>query len=156
MQGEASMDLQHQFESAHKEHQEILEFLDAWEGVFQLLESADSEERLRGLRQLQGMEPKIAEICEHCRREEEDPESPLFLFAESADRGRMKDEHFRLFRANYDFRTEMQFATVSSTAELAQQGQRLLAALRGHIVYEEGLLKRFESMQLHMAEAVAE
>jgi hypothetical protein len=147
------MDLQYQFESAHKEHQEILEFLDVLDGVILLLASDDSEERLDGLRKLQRMESKIAEICEHCRREEEDPESPLFLFAESADRGRMKDEHFRLFRANYDFRTEMQFATVSSTTELALQGQRLLDALRRHIVYEEGLLKRFEINQLHPAVA---
>ena len=149
------MDLQHQFKSAHKEHEEILKFLDAWEAVIQLLGHEDSEERLRGLKQLQGMEPKIAEICEHCRREEDDPESPLFLLAEAADRGRMKDEHFRLFRANYDIRTEMQFATVSSAAELVLQGQRLLAALRGHIVYEEGLLKRFENDQLHLVAAVA-
>ena len=83
------MDLQHQFESAHKEHEEILEFLEIWEGVLKLLGSEDSKVRLQGLRQLQKMEPQIAEICEHCRREEEVQDSPLFLFAERADRGRM-------------------------------------------------------------------
>ena len=149
------MSLFEQFEHAHAEHAEILEFLKVWEDSLNLLTSNDSETRHQSLRFLQNLEPKIADICEHCRREEDDPESPLFRFAESADRGRMKDEHFRLFRANYDFRTEMQFATVSSTAELAQQGQRLLAALRGHILYEEGLLKRFEQEQLAVPELAA-
>lgn len=146
------MTLQHQFECAHVEHTEILEFLKVWEDVLNLLDSQDSDTRHRGLRLLQSLEGKIVEICSHCRQEEEDPESPLFKFAESADRGRMKDEHFRLYRANYDFRTEMQFATVSNTAELVSQGQRLLASLRGHILYEEGLLKRFEKEQLHVPE----
>ena len=49
----------------------------------------------------------------------------------------------------------MQFATVSSTAELALQGERLLSALRRHIVYEEGLLKSFETKQLHLAAAAS-
>jgi len=150
------MNLRHQFECAHVEHAEILEFLKIWEDVLNLLASEDADARHRGLRLLQNLEPKIVSICEHCRQEEDDPESPLFRFAESADRGRMKDEHFRLFRANYDFRTEMQFATVSSTADLVLQGQRLLAALRGHIVYEEGLLKRFEREQLQVPELVAQ
>jgi len=149
------MNLFDQFEHAHAEHAEILEFLKVWEEPLNSLVSLDAETRRQSLRFLQKLEPKIADICEHCRREEDDPESPLFRFAESADRGRMKDEHFRLFRANYDFRTEMQFATVSSTAELAQQGQRLLAALRGHILYEEGLLKRFEREQLAVPELAA-
>jgi hypothetical protein len=150
------MDLQHQFENAHIEHEEILEFLDVWEDALKLLASDDADTRCHGLRQLQGMEQKIVEICEHCRREEDDPESPLFLFAEAADRGRMKDEHFRLCRANYEFRREMEFTTSSFTDDLVQQGQKLLTALRGHIAYEEGLLKRFEKEQLHVPELVAQ
>jgi hypothetical protein len=38
----------------------------------------------------------------------------------------------------------MEFTTSSNTTELVLQGQRLLTALRGHIAYEEGLLRRFE------------
>jgi hypothetical protein len=149
------MDLRQEFESAHAEHQEILEFLNVWEDALKLLADDDCDTRCAGLRQLQAMESKIVDICEHCRREEEDPASPLFLFAEDADRGRMKDEHFRLYRANYEFRREMEFTTSSSTNDLVTQGQKLLSALRGHIVYEEGLLKHFEREHLELSEAVA-
>jgi hypothetical protein len=149
------MDLRQEFENAHAEHDEILEFLNVWEDALKLLADDDCDTRCHGLRQLQAMESKIVDICEHCRREEEDPGSPLFLFAEEADRGRMKDEHFRLYRANYEFRREMEFTTTSNTNDLVVQGQKLLSALRGHIVYEEGLLKRFEKDHLQLSEAVA-
>ncbi|HYL83561.1 MAG TPA: hypothetical protein VE263_04950 [Candidatus Angelobacter sp.] len=148
------MDLQRAFESAHTEHAEILDFLNIWEDALNLLSSDDCDTRCDGLRQLQALEGKIADICEHCRKEEDDPESPLFRFAQAADRGRMKDEHFRLYRANYEFRHEMEFTTASSTAELVLQGQQLLTALRGHIAYEEGLLRRFEHEFQPLAEAM--
>ncbi len=150
------MDLHREFEAAHAEHADILEFLSTWEDALKLIGSDDCDTRCLGLRQLQGMEGKIVEICEHCRQEEEDPESPLFRFAESADRGRMKDEHFRLSRANYEFRREMEFTTASFTSDLVLQGQKLLSALRGHIAYEEGLLKRFEVEQVPLPETVAQ
>ncbi len=149
------MDLSHEFKAAHCEHEDILEFLSVWEDALKLIASNDCDTRCHGLRQLQGMESKIVAICEHCRREEEDPSSPLFLFAQAAERGRMKDEHFRLYRANYEFRREMEFTTASFTEDLVLQGQRLLSALRGHILYEEGLLKRFEQEHLRLSADVA-
>jgi len=150
------MDHQLAFASAHAEHAEILDFLYIWEGALNLLSSSDCDTRCSGLRQLQTLEGKIAEICDHCRREEDDPESPLFRFAETADRGRMKDEHFRLCLANYEFRKELEYTTSSSTDELLAQGRRLLTALRGHITYEEGLLRRFElQLQQPMVAAAA-
>lgn len=150
------MDLRHEFEAAHNEHEDILEFLTVWEDALKLIASDDCDTRLRGLRQLQGMEGKIVDICEHCRREEEDPDSPLFRFAAEEERSHMKEEHFRLYRANYEFRKEMEYTTASSTEELVLQGQTLLAALREHISYEESLLKRFEKVQLHLEEVVAQ
>lgn len=148
------MDLRHKFETAHAEHEDILEFLNHWEDALKLIAADDCDTRCHGLRQLQAMESKIVEICEHCRREEEEPESPLFLFAGAGDHDRLKDEHFRLYRANYEFRREMEFTTASFTNDLVLQGQRLLTALRDHIAYEEGLLKHFEAEKLHLPEAV--
>ncbi len=149
------MELHWAFEAIHTEHADILEFLNLWGDALNEMASDDCDTRWAGLRRLQAMEEKIAEVCEHCRQEEEDPESPLFRFAQAADRGRMKDEHFRLCRANYEFRREMEFTTSSFTGDLVLQGQRLLTALRGHIAYEEGLLRRFEHEQMDLAVAVA-
>jgi hypothetical protein len=151
---ETSMNLRHELEAAHNEHEDILEFLDVWGDALKEIASDDCDTRCRGLRRLQGMEGKIVEICEHCRREEEDSDSPLFRFAHEAERNHMKDEHFRLYRANYEFRREMAFTTASFTGDLILQGEKLLAALREHIAYEENLLKRIEAEQLSPAEAV--
>ena len=148
------MDLHQQFEAAHAEHAEILDFLNTWEDALKLIAEKDCDVRCHGLRQLQAMEGKIVEVCEHCRKEEEDPESPLLRFADGADRARIKDEHFRLIRANYEFRREMEFTTSSFTDDLVLQGQRLLKALREHIACEEELLQRFEVE--HLPEAVAQ
>jgi len=150
------MDLRQAFESAHTEHAEILEFLNTWEDALKLIADPDCDVRCHGLRQLQAMESKIVEVCDHCRQEEEDPDSPLLRFAEAADRARIKDEHFRLYRANYEFRREMEFTTSSFTDDLVLQGQRLLKALREHIACEEEMLRRFEIEQLHLPEAVAQ
>lgn len=149
------MDLHQEFETAHAEHAEILDFLKIWEDALNLIASDDFDARCLGLRQLQVMEGKIAGICEHCRQEEQDPVSPLFRFADAEDRSRLKDEHFRLYRANYEFRRELGFTTSSFTAELVLQGQKLLDALRGHIAYEGRLLKEFEFEQLERPEIVA-
>jgi hypothetical protein len=142
---EERMDLQRQFDIAHHEHQDILEFLNSCQDALMLLESDQSDVRHKGLSDLKQMREKIADICEHCKREEEDPDSPLFRFAQVADRGRMKDEHFRLYRANYEFRRELELTEPAYTGDLILLGQKLLSTLRGHILYEEGLLKRFES-----------
>ena len=149
------MDLQHEFDTAHREHHDILEFLDHWENALSFLDSSNLDLRSEGLHQLHHMEERIAGICDHCRREEEDPDSPLFRFAQEADRGRMKDEHFRLDRANYEFRRELEYTTSSYTDDLVILGQKLLTSLRGHITYEDGLLKRFEAEQLSHAASAA-
>ena len=149
------MDLHQAFEAAHAEHADILDFLNVWEDALKLIADEDCDTRRQGLRQLQTMEGKIVEIWEHCHKEENDPESPLFRFAEIADRERMKEEHFHLYRANYEFRREMEFTTSSATNDLVVQGKKLLAALREHIAYEEELLQRFETEHLHLVEAAA-
>lgn len=149
------MDLHQEFESAHAEHAEILDFLKIWEDVLKLVASDDFDARCLGLQELQAMEGHIAEICEHCRREEQDPESPLFRFAGAEDRSRLKDEHFRLHQANYEFRRELVFTTSTFSSELIPQGQKLLDALRGHIAYEERLLRGFELDHLRLPEVVA-
>jgi hypothetical protein len=148
------MNLHQQFEAAHAEHADILEFLTIWEEALALIASDDCDTRCTGLRQLQAMEGKIVEIWEHCHKEEVDPQEPLFRFAEPAERERLKDEHFQLYRDNYEFRREMEFTTSSSTEALVAKGQRLLAALRGHIAFEEELLRRFERDPQHLWEAV--
>jgi len=149
------MNLHQEFEAAHSEHADILDFLSIWEQALHLIASDDCDTRCDGLRQLQAMESKIVEIWEHCRKEEDDPHSPLFRFAQPADRERLKEEHFQLYRANYEFRREMEFTTSSFTGDLVLQGQRLLSALRDHIAYEEELLRRFEHDPSHLVEAVA-
>jgi len=136
------MDLHKEFEAAHEEHADILDFLNIWEGALNLIACDDCDTRCTGLRQLQAMEGKIVEIWEHCHKEENDPESPLFRFATPAERERMKEEHFRLYRAHYEFRREMEFTTSSFTDDLVIQGRRLLAALREHIAFEEELLHK--------------
>jgi hypothetical protein len=148
--------LEQEFEAAHAEHADILDFLNIWEQALHLIASDDCDTRCHGLRQLQAMEGRIVEVWEHCHKEEDDLESPLFRFAEPADRDRLKEEHFQLYRANYEFRREMEFTTSSSTGDLVLQGQKLLAALRDHIAYEEGLLRRFEHDHLQLAEAAVQ
>jgi hypothetical protein len=149
------MDLHQVFETAHTEHSDILDFLKIWEDALSLIASENFDERCLGLRRLHLMETNIASICNHCRQEELDPESPLFRFADAEDRSRLKDEHFRLYRANYEFRKEMELTTSSFTRELSLLGQKLLDALRDHIAYEERLLKDFEFEQSLLREAVA-
>jgi hypothetical protein len=141
------MDLHQEFETAHREHQDILEFLTVWEHALKLLESDNLDLRCEALHQLQKMEQRIAGICDHCRREEEDPDSPLFRFAQESDRDRLKDEHFHLHQANYQFRKEMEFTTTSDTSDLVFLGHELLSALRSHVAFEDGLLERFKAEQ---------
>jgi hypothetical protein len=148
------MDLHREFEAAHAEHVDILEFLNEWEGALRLIASDDCETRCHGLLELRAMEGKIVEVWEHCHKEEDNPDSPLFRFAQPADLQRLREEHFRLYRANYDFRREMEFTWSSVTGDLVLLGQRLLSALRDHIAYEEELLRRFEHDPPHLEEAV--
>jgi hypothetical protein len=150
------MDLHRVFQEAHAEHTDILEFLNIWEEALQLIGSDDCDTRCTGLRQLQAMEGKIVEIWEHCHKEEDEPDSPLFRFAAPPDRERLKDEHFELYRDNYEFRREMEFTTSSSTGDLVAKGQKLLTELRGHIAFEEELLRRLEHQQLEMSVAAAQ
>ena len=150
------MPLNRTFQEAHEEHADILEFLDIWEKALQLIASDDCDTRCVGLRQLQAMEGKIVEIWEHCHKEEDDPEEPLFRFASASDRERLKDEHFQLFRENYEFRREMGFTTSSFTRDLVFKGQQLLGALRAHIAFEEELLRRFEQEQGELAVTAAQ
>ena len=150
------MDLHQQFEAAHEEHADILEFLNVWEEALDLAASANSDIRCHGLRRLQSMESKIVEIWEHCHKEEDDVNEPLFRFASPVDRERLKDEHFQLYRGNYEFRREMEFTTASSTEELVNKGQKLLAELRAHIAFEEDLLRRLEHEQAEIAVAAAQ
>lgn len=150
------MDLHKALQEAHDEHADILEFLKIWEEALNLIASEDCDTRCTGLRHLQAMEGKIVEIWEHCHKEEDDPEEPLFQLASPADRERLKDEHFQLYRDNYEFRREMEYTTSSFTADLVMKGQRLLAELRAHIAYEEELLVRLEHEQLETATAAAQ
>ncbi|HET7207930.1 MAG TPA: hypothetical protein VFI95_15245 [Terriglobales bacterium] len=150
------MDLHRAFQEAHEEHADILEFLNIWEEALNLIASEDCDTRCTGLRQLQAMEGKIVEIWEHCHKEEDDPEEPLFQFASPSDRERLKDEHFQLYRDNYEFRREMEYTTSSFTRDLVLKGQRLLTELRAHIAYEEKLLVRLEHEQLETATAAAQ
>ena len=150
------MDLHKAFREAHEEHTDILEFLNIWEEALNLIASEDCDTRCTGLRQLQAMEGKIVEIWEHCHKEEAEPDSPLFHFASPPDRERLKEEHFQLYRDNYEFRREMEYTTSSNTGDLVLKGQQLLAELRVHIAYEEELLRRLEHAQLETATSAAQ
>lgn len=150
------MDLHRAFQEAHEEHADILDFLNIWEEALQLVASEDCDTRCTGLRHLQEMEGKIVEIWEHCHKEEDDAEEPLFRLASPPEVERLKDEHFQLYRDNYEFRREMEFTTSSSTADLVQKGQKLLGELREHIAFEEELLRRLEREQAQLAVAAAQ
>lgn len=150
------MDLHQEFEAAHAEHADILDFLNIWEEALNLIANDDCDIRCTGLRHLQAMESKIVEIWEHCHKEEDEPDSPLFRFASPPDRERLKDEHFQLYRDNYEFRREMEFTTSSFTGDLVLKGQKLLEELRAHIAFEEELLRRLEHEQSQMAVAAAQ
>jgi hypothetical protein len=150
------MDLHRALQEAHEEHADILDFLNIWEEALQLAASEDCDVRCTALRQLQAMEGKIVEIWEHCHKEEDDPEEPLFRLASPPDRERLKDEHFQLYRDNYEFRREMEFTTSSFTGDLVAKGQRLLEELRSHIAFEEELLRQLAQEQTQMAVAAAQ
>ena len=150
------MELHRAFQQAHQEHTDILEFLNIWEEALQLAASEDCERRCTALRQLHAMEGKIVEIWEHCRKEEDDPGEPLFRLASVPDRERLKDEHFQLYRDNYEFRREMEFTTSSFTGDLIQKGERLLESLRAHIAFEEELLGQLAQEQVQTAMAAAQ
>lgn len=72
------MDLPRAFQEAHREHADILEFLNIFEEVLQLAASDDCDARSTGLRQLQATEGKIVEIWEHCHKEEDAPNGAPF------------------------------------------------------------------------------
>jgi hypothetical protein len=138
------MNLHSELERFHKEHDEILRFLQVWEGALNLVARSEDSERCRGLTRLREMEEQVARIEDHCRAEEQSVESPYKLYLEDTELQRLEKEHELLARWSNDFHRELTFATVLRTDEMLRLGRQLLEQLRHHIAFEEGLLKKIE------------
>ncbi len=139
------MDLRYQLEFYRKEHDEILLFLKEWEDALNLAAGTGEAAPGQALQHLREMEPKLLEIRQHCREEEQNVESPSQIYLDDAALKRLRQEHETLEQLSDGYRGELKrLATPPPTDALVSMGRRLLAGLRRHIAYEEGLLKQIE------------
>ena len=139
------MDLRYQLEFYRKEHDEILRFLKEWEDALNLAAGPGEEAPCQALQHLREMEPKLLEIRQHCREEEQNVESPSQIYLDDTALKRLRQEHETLEELSDCYRSELKFVCAPPpTDDLVSIGRRLLAGLRRHIAYEEGLLKQIE------------
>ena len=139
------MEVHRQLEKVRDEHDEILQFLIAWEYALERAASDDWDVRCHALEQLREMDGEIAEISEHCRREEEGIESPFQLYLEPQSLEELRKEHRRLWRLTNDFRRELELVTAPRTADLVALGRDVIAEVRRHVAEEEALLAQIEA-----------
>ena len=139
------MDLRSRLDYLRNEHEEILRFLDDWEGTLKLAGHDLDEERLKSLSLLREAEQKLIAIQEHCHREERTAESPFPVYLDHTTMAQLAQEHERLRLLTNDFLRELTFATLLRTDDLVRLGSELLEQLRKHIAYETGLLKQIET-----------
>ena len=139
------MDLGSRLGYLQAEHEEILRFLDDWEGALKLARYELDAERLKGLCLLREAEAKLIAIQEHCHAEERAAESPFPIYLDHTTMAQLAQEHERLRLLTNDFLRELNFATLLRTDELVRLGTELLEQLRQHIAYETELLKHIET-----------
>ncbi|HEV2386820.1 MAG TPA: hypothetical protein VGS20_06140 [Candidatus Acidoferrales bacterium] len=132
-----------------KDHEEISQFLAAFEGALKLTASGEDEARLAGLAWLREMTEKSAHLRESCRHDAEMLGSSVFLVADDTERTLWSQSLLHLERASFEFRKQLGFATTLSIDPLVAQGWRLAASFRQHMGYEEALLKRIELVHPH-------
>jgi len=138
------MDLRSRLEYFHKEHDEILRFLNDWESALKMAASDRDDERRKGLAELRRFENELLSIEEHCHAEERTVDSPFEIYLDDVSLARLAQEHELLRQLSTDFLRELRFATVMRTTEVVGLGNALLEQLRRHIAHEALLLRQIE------------
>jgi len=134
------MELQTKIKRYRSEHDQTLRFLKQWEEALQAAARADQEFRNIGLARLCEMETQLTALVRHCEEEEQ----------EFDDRAieHLQDEHAQLQELTGSYKRLLRvLCTTPATRSLVELGQQLVAQLRRHIAYEEGLLKQIEDGQ---------
>jgi len=138
------MDLRSRLDYFRKEHDEILRFLNAWEGALKMAASDGDDERRKGLTELRRFENELLSIQEHCHAEERTVDSPFQIYLDDVSLTRLAREHELLRQLSNDFLRELRFATLMRTNEVVRLGNALLEQLRRHIAHEAALLEQIE------------
>ena len=136
------MALRHRITYLRKEHQELVNLADRIEKALTLASGKDFSRLEHGLAQLRALEHGFAGIVEHCHSEDRIVESTFHHYLNKSERLRLDEEHGKIVRALAEFREELRFATVDRTMAMIIPGMDLVQQLRGHVVFEEGLLDR--------------
>lgn len=131
------------------EHDDLLRSLQQWEEALKLVASEDCNARRVGLDALRLMEKELLELREHCHNEEHHFESPFKAYLDEKLMENLRREHELIERMTEGFRSELKIlCTPPPTDSLVSRGHELLAQLRHHIAFEEGLLKQIEEGHL--------
>lgn len=142
------MELQAKIKRYRSEHDQILRFLKQWEDALLEFARADELFRTKSLAQLSEMETQLTALVRHCEEEEQelDTRSKHFLDDRALEHLHGEHEQLRELTGNYKRLLRVLYAT-PPTRSLVELGQQLVAHLRRHIAYEEGLLKQIEDGQ---------
>jgi Hemerythrin HHE cation binding domain len=138
-------DLQIETQHFHKEHQEILAFLDDWDCALNCVASDNIDHRLQGLEQLRAFETELIAIDGHCRAEERRIDSPYHLYMNDEQLKRHKAGHVELTHLIQRVIYELTYADTVRTEEVLSLGKQFSEFLRRHIAFEEGFLRNVES-----------
>jgi iron-sulfur cluster repair protein YtfE (RIC family) len=148
------VELQSKIKRYRSEHDQILRFLKQWEEALLEFARADALFRTKSLAQLSEMETQLTALVRHCQEEEEefDARSQHLLDDRAMEHLQNEHEQLRELTGNYKRLLRVLYAT-PPTRSLVELGQQLVAHLRRHIAYEEGLLKQIEDGQARAADA---
>lgn len=140
------MDLREPLEHFHREHQDILHFLQEWEQVLPRAASEDPDVRCRALQRLRDMRERILQIQQHCNEEERSSESVFRFYLDEKLFAELRREHARLqeFVQSY-LDAVAQLTTPPPAQPLVTLGQSLIEHLRQHIALEERLLEQIQN-----------
>jgi hemerythrin-like domain-containing protein len=140
------MNLREPLEQFHREHQDILRFLQEWEQVLARAACEDPDVRIRALQQLRDMRERLGQIQQHCSEEERSSESVFRLYLDEALFAELCREHARLqeFVQAY-LEAVAQLTTPPPAQSLVTLGRSLVEHLRQHIALEERLLEQIRN-----------
>jgi hemerythrin-like domain-containing protein len=142
------VELQSKIKRYRTEHDQILRFLKQWEEALLEFARADELFRSKSLAELSEMETQLTALVCHCQEEEQelDARSKDLLDDRALEHLQGEHEQLRELTGNYKRLLRVLYAT-PPTRSLVELGQQLVAHLRRHIAYEEGLLKQIEDGQ---------
>lgn len=142
------MELQTKIKRYRSEHDQTLRFLKQWEEALQAAARADQEFRNIGLARLCEMETQLTALVRHCEEEEQEFDAPSRHYLDDRAIEHLQDEHAQLQELTGSYKRLLRvLCTTPATRSLVELGQQLVAQLRRHIAYEEGLLKQIEDGQ---------